>query len=106
MFTLRIEPAPGGLATLGQLVELRELPLGQLTEAMAKGGHHIFAAALHIDGVPIGVDGMQALPGRFAADVAEAEVTLRRMHDLDRLLVIHEAQIKATKAAAEEAPKG
>ena len=105
-FELLIQPAPAGLAGLGTVVELRELPMGQLTEALAKGGRSILAASLHIDGVPVGAEALAALPGRFSASLAEAEVVLRRMHDLDRLVVIIEAQNKAMRAATDEAPKG
>jgi hypothetical protein len=106
MFQLNKEPAPASLAPLGTLVELHELPMGALTDAMRKGGHAILAASLHIDGVPVGDAGIDALPGRFAAGVAEAEIILRRMHDLDRLMAIHEAQEKVMTAKRAEAAEG
>jgi hypothetical protein len=106
MFELHYEPAPAGLASLGSVVEIRELPFGQLMDLLAKGGQHLLGASLHVDGVPIGVDALQALPGRFAASLVEAQGVMKRLHDLDRLVAIHEANAKAAAALVEEAPKG
>jgi hypothetical protein len=105
-FQLQTQPAPAGLAGLGSVVELRELPFGTLMEQMAKGGHHLLGASLHVDGVPIGAEALHALPGRFAAPLVEAQGLMKRMHDLDRLVAIHEANAKAAAALVEEAPKG
>jgi hypothetical protein len=105
-FELQTQPAPAGLAVLGSVVELRELPFGPLMELLAKGGQHLLGASLHVDGQPIGAEALQALPGRFAAALVEAQGVMKRMHDLDRLVAIHEANAKAAAALAEEAPKG
>jgi hypothetical protein len=112
MFELHTAPAPAGLAMLGSAVELRELPYGRLMEALAAGGASLLAASLHIDGKPIGAEALDAIPGRYAADLVEARRAVETLHDLDRLLQASaadtarmEARRAATADGADAAPK-
>lgn len=87
MFELRTEPAPQGLASLGQVVELHELCYGAMRDAMAAGvgaesADRLLAASLHVDGEPVGYDALQALPGRFAGSIARALEQTLRLHGL------------------------
>ena len=88
MYELQREPVPDGLATLGQSVELWELNYGVMRETMAQSekpgqsAERLLAASLHVDGVPLGYDGLQALPGRFAGAIAAALERVMRMHGL------------------------
>jgi hypothetical protein len=86
-FDLRTERAPERLAPLGGVVELRELPYGQMRAAMASGEpgqstDRLFAASLHVDGAPFGYEALQALPGRFAGGIADAMSACLRLHGL------------------------
>lgn len=88
MFELHTEPAPAGLAPLGTTVEVRELPYGEMREAMAaseqpgQSAERLLGAALHVDGAAYGYDALRALPGRFAGAIAEALQQCLRMHGL------------------------
>jgi hypothetical protein len=86
-FELQTEPAPAGLTPLGQVVELRELPYGELRETLGAGEsgtglERVLGASLHVDGVPLGYEGLRALPGRFSGAVAIALERVGRMHGL------------------------
>jgi hypothetical protein len=88
MFELQTQTAPAGLATLGQVVEVRELPYGQMRETMAQSdkpgqsAERLLGASLHIDGQPIGYGGLQALPGRFSGAISNALEQVLRLHGL------------------------
>jgi hypothetical protein len=90
MFELHTEPAPAGLAHLGQVVDVRELPYGQMREAMAaseqpgQSAERLLAASLHVDGQPIGYGPLLALPGRFSGAIAAALEQTLRLHGLAR----------------------
>ena len=73
MFELRvIDPLPG-LEDLGAEVQLRELPMGEYSavfdaaHATGRGIVYIIANSLFVDGRPLGIDGFDALPGRYHA---------------------------------------
>jgi hypothetical protein len=90
MFELQSETAPQGLAALGQFVEIRELPYGVMRETMAasdqpgQSAERLLAAALYVDGQPLGYEGLRALPGRFAGAITAALEQAMRMHGLHR----------------------
>lgn len=87
-FELQTHPAPEALAVLGQVVELRELPYGQMRDAMAaaekpkESADRLLAACLHVDGVPLGYEALQALPGRLSGAIARALEDALRIHGL------------------------
>jgi hypothetical protein len=87
-FELQTRAAPAGLAILGGLVELREVPYGTVREAMAAGGkvgksaEGLLAASLHVDGQPIGLAALLGLPGRFAGPIAKALAIVIELHGL------------------------
>ena len=88
MYELQTLPAPDKLAPLGQAVELRELPFGEMREAMGAAerpeerGFYLLAASLHVDGQPLGYEELQALPGRFSGGLTQALALVVRMHGL------------------------
>ncbi|HXD04886.1 MAG TPA: hypothetical protein VN680_02475 [Burkholderiaceae bacterium] len=89
MFELHTEPAPPGLAPLGQVVELRELAYGPMREAMSnttgpgQSAERLLGASLHVDGAPYGYDALRGLPGRFSQAIANALEQTLRMHGLE-----------------------
>ncbi len=101
MFELQTVPAPAGLAALGERVELRELSYGALRAAMqsavvrGQAGEALLAASLHVDGEPLGLEALEALPGRFAGAIARA---------LQRTLELHGMSLDAANEADAEAP--
>jgi hypothetical protein len=86
-FELQREPCPG-LADLGDEVELRELSYGALRRAMAQAsetsgvGDAVLAASLHVDGEPLGLAGLDALPGRLSMAIANALTRCLELHGL------------------------
>jgi hypothetical protein len=99
MFELQTVPAPEGLAALGERVELRELTYGELRRTMAtadraQAGEALLAASLYVDGAPLGLDALQALPGRFAGGIARA---------LERTLALHGMGVTAPAEDTDEA---
>lgn len=100
MFELQTVPAPAGLAALGARVELRELSYGALRRAMqaaasqGQAGEALLAACLYVDGEPLGLEALQALPGRFAGAIARA---------LERALELHGMTSGAADAANDAA---
>jgi len=99
-YELQAEPVSGKLAALGGVVELRELPYGVMREVMASGdkpgqsADRLLGAALHVDGVPLGYEALEALPGRFSGAIAGA---------LQRCMVMHGL---TDDEADDESPKG
>lgn len=87
-FELQTHPAPAGLASLGQVVDVRELPYGLMRETMAQtdkpgqSAERLLGASLHVDGQPITYAGLQALPGRFAGAISTALEQCLRLHGL------------------------
>lgn len=76
MFELRIVPLPR-LAELGESVELRELSYGELRRVMQeasgkRAGESLLGATLCVNGTPIGLEALDALPGRFAGALGAA----------------------------------
>ena len=89
MFELQtLRPVPG-FEELGD-VELRELPYGAVRAALAAGAsidrstEALFAASLHIDGKPVGLEGLDALPGRVSGSVSAAVARCMELHGLGR----------------------
>lgn len=71
----------------GGEVELVEVPYRQARESMRKGAPEftsegLLGATLHVDGEPIGLDALLAMPGRFCALIAEGVSLAIRMHGL------------------------
>lgn len=99
-FTLQTVAVPR-LAELGAVVELRELPYGQMRAAMAaadkpgESADRLLAASLHVDGEPLGYPTLLALPARFSGAIAETLETAMRLHG-----------IETAGPAQAEAPKG
>lgn len=88
MFELQIvDPVPG-LETLGAQVQLRELRYGalravmQAAQAPERAGEALLAAALYIDGAPVGLEGLDAVPGRFAGAIARAMARCLELHGM------------------------
>jgi hypothetical protein len=85
---VRAVPQPLAGACGGTVVELRELTYGQMRAAMRHGGEQelaseaLLGAALHVDGEPLGLEGLLNLPGRFAGDVAKVMRQCHVMHGL------------------------
>jgi len=107
MFELQvIHPVPG-FDALGTDVELRELPYGEVRAALAAGRaaerstESLFAASLHIDGKPLGLAGLDALPGRLSGAVQRA---IERCLDLHGMLRVPAPE--ADEPAQEDAPEG
>lgn len=90
MFELRTEPFPA-LASLSATgaVELRELDFGRMFEAIVAApdavqtGLYQLAASLHVDGEPIGIDRLRALPGRYFVAIQLAQAACRRLHSVE-----------------------
>lgn len=109
MFELQTETAPGALAPLGQLVEVRELSYGAMREAMAESSQpgqsaeRLLGACLFVDGVALGYDALVALPGRFAGGIAAALEQAMRLHGLERAAAPEEPAPSEQETAG---PKG
>jgi hypothetical protein len=87
MFELQIQDAPPGLAALGRWVELHELPYGELravmrTTARDLAGEGLLGACLFVDGAPIGLEALLALPGRFSGAIAAAMGRAMALHGM------------------------
>lgn len=87
-YELHREPVPG-LADLGARVELREVSYGAVKRAMGAApeglvGEALLGAALHVDGEPLGLEGLLELPGRFSSAIAEALARCLEVHGLRR----------------------
>jgi hypothetical protein len=87
MFQLQVEPAPAGLAPLGQVVELREMTYGAMRDSMSssesgQSAERLLGASLYVDGQPIGYEGVRALPARFSNAIAEALGQAMKLHGL------------------------
>lgn len=87
MFALQTIPVPG-LAALG-VVELHELSYGQLRDAMGQApgrqlaAEALLAASLVINGQAVGtLDGLRALPGRFAGAISVALMLCLKLHGM------------------------
>jgi hypothetical protein len=89
-YELQVRPAPQRLAGAfgGTVIELRELTYGQMRDAMRAGGdverasESLLGQSLHVDGKPVGLDALLALPGRFAGLVGSVLSDCIRMHGL------------------------
>jgi len=97
MFDLQIvDPVPG-LEALGAQVQLRELSYGALREAMgaatgaARASDALLAAALFVDGAPIGLETLDALPGRFAGPIARAMERCLELHGMTQRVKVEAA---------------
>jgi hypothetical protein len=102
MFELQTIPAPAGLAPLGSSVELRELSYGAVRRAMAEGegrraSEALLAASLHVDGAPLTLDTLDALPGRFSSAIGQA---------LGQTLALHGMGAASEDDAANDAAGG
>jgi hypothetical protein len=88
MYELRIEPAPAGLASLGQVVEVRELMAYEMREALLPNKEQpdqrdrLIGAALHVDGVRLGYEAARTLPGRYTMALGEVFAQVMTMHGL------------------------
>jgi hypothetical protein len=88
-FELRVMPAPAIFACLGGVVELREVPYGMARQALNAGGKRgysaegLLAVSLHVDGAPIGLDALLALPGRFTGHISKAMQAAVDLHGLE-----------------------
>lgn len=108
MFQLQTEAAPSGLAPLGQVVEIRELPYGpmrdvmQASEGPGQSAERLLGASLHVDGAPVGYEGVRALPGRFSSAIGDALQQCLRMHGLVTTVV---AEAEAPADADDAGPK-
>jgi hypothetical protein len=97
--TLEAEPA---LQALGH-VQLRELSYGDMREAMRTSGATdaadvLLGRCLLVDGEPIGLARLRALPGRLAGALARSTVQVMRLHGL--------AEPASAEAPGEDAPEG
>jgi hypothetical protein len=100
-----VEPV-AGFEALGR-AELHELSCGEVNRVMRQApdglhGEALLAACLRIDGAPLGLERLQALPGRFFFAVRRA---------VDRCGVLHgfgvaTAAAEASPATAEEPTQG
>jgi len=89
-YELQVRPAPQKLAAAfgGTTIELRELSYGATTDAMRIGGERgrasegLLGESLHVDGKPVGLDALLALPGRYMRLVGEALGDCIEMHGL------------------------
>jgi hypothetical protein len=86
-FALQTEPV-AGLEELGQC-ELREVPAGPLRLLMGHCHTHdldltfsVLAASLHVDGEPIGLERLDALPARFLGPLQPVIQACIAMHDV------------------------
>jgi hypothetical protein len=75
----------------GAPLELVEIPFGPLSDLWISirvhglnPGRSILAATLHVDGAPIGLEALDALPGRLSAELVELMQQAMRMHAMDR----------------------
>ena len=87
-FALVTEPCEGLTSALGRDYELRELPYGAMKRAMRAAGaldaagDALLAASLHVDGTPIGMDRLDALPGHLSTVIQAALVRCLELHGL------------------------
>jgi hypothetical protein len=88
MFELQtVDPVPG-LEPLGARVQLRELSYGAMRAAMtsapdgARAGEALLGASLMVDGAPLGLAALDALPGRFAGAITRALAHCLALHGL------------------------
>jgi hypothetical protein len=91
-YELQREPVEGALAVfLGAPavpVDLRELTYGELQRAMyevsgtRQMAQSVLAATLAVNGEPIGLDELDALPGRFARELGALLTRTMAMHGL------------------------
>jgi hypothetical protein len=105
MFELQTVEPVEGLEGLGAQVQLRELSYGQMRAALgsapeaSRAGDALLARSLHVDGAPLGLERLDAAPGRFSGAIARA---------MQRCLALHgmggEAPLDAPRAAANDAP--
>lgn len=116
MFELQTRPAPAALAVLGAVVELREIDYAATLDAMfavststrkARPIDGLLAACLFVDGKPIGLEALLALPGRFTRSIQQAGDMIGEMHstDTDRAEVEAEAAVSKASAGADDPPK-
>lgn len=103
-FELLVRPVPQRLAeAIGGTVELRELTFGQIREAIRLGGEQerasesLLAASLHVDGKPIGMPALLALPGRFAGVIAQAMKECAEMHGISGDAAVADGDAAAPK---------
>jgi hypothetical protein len=86
-YELQRVPCPE-LGVLGAQVELRELSYGALRRAMAQAdeasgvGDAVLAAALYVDGEPLGQEALDALPGRYSMPITNALARCLKLHGL------------------------
>jgi hypothetical protein len=88
-FSLQTKKVSGALgAALGGNAELRELSYGQLREAMTKAptiaeaAEYITAASLIVNGQPLGIEALRALPGRFSGEIGSLLAEVVAMHGM------------------------
>jgi len=87
MFELVTETVSPDLAGLGDQVELRELSYGALRAVMRAttpelAGDGLLGACLFVDGAPIGLEALLALPGRFSGAIGAAMAQAMALHGL------------------------
>lgn len=92
-FNLEKRPLPPKLAQAfeGHTVELCEVPWLGVIEAWRAGNERgglasqgLLAACLFVDGQPIGLDQLLAMPGRYTRVLGEAMAIVHQMHGLQR----------------------
>ena len=89
-YALQVKPGPAKLAEVFGVssVEIRELSYGAMTDAMRIGAERnrasdgLLAESLHVDGHPVGLDALLALPGRLSKVIGDALTTCLVMHGL------------------------
>jgi hypothetical protein len=115
MFELQtIEPVPG-LEALGARVQLRELSYGSLRAAMRavagsdRASELLLGASLYVDGAPLGLDGLDALPGHLSGAVARAMSRCLELHGMGAAAepkAANEDQAAVAGANGEAVPRG
>jgi hypothetical protein len=88
MFELQTLEAPAGLLTLGDEVEIREIPVGRVIEIQGQAQskdllYALLAASLYIDGEPLGTrEALLELPGRFTVGIFDGIAICMRLYML------------------------
>jgi hypothetical protein len=93
-----------------ELVELTFGPQFEIAVGVRTRGDHpglaMLARALHIDGEPLGLDGLRALPGFLGAELNALMLETVRMHADPLEDDVPAAEASANDATAEGAPPG
>ncbi len=101
-YELRVQPGPPELADLGAVVEIREINALRQFEIVSEHKGDLktlkrlyLAESLYVDGAPIGVAGLEALPSRFVIPLIKAMRIVEEVH----------AEPAAVAEAGDDAPK-